>query len=205
MVLIGCTGGIGSGKSIVCDMFASLGAAVFSADASARNIADTDPAAREKITALLGDEAYTEAGVLNRPLVASKVFGDPDLLQELNEILHPLVFEAIDRWRESVTAPYALVEAALVFESGLDEVLDYVLVVIAADDVRIERTMKRDGSARDEVLRRMMHQMSNEELARHADFILNNEGAPGELQGKVRFFHTLFSSLQQRKELNDND
>jgi dephospho-CoA kinase len=205
MVLIGCTGGIGSGKSVVCDMFASLGAAVFSADESAKIIADTDPSAREKITALLGDGAYTDAGPLNRPFVASKVFGDPELLQELNEILHPLVFEAIDRWRESVTAPYALVEAALVFESGLDEVLDYVFVVIAADEVRVERTMKRDGSARDEVLRRMMHQMPNEELKRHADFIILNEGTPDDLQGKVRFFHTLFSSLQQRKELNDND
>ena len=138
-------------------------------------------------------------------LPLAPALGRPELLQELNEILHPLVFEAIDRWRESVTAPYALVEAALVFESGLDEVLDYVFVVIAADEVRVERTMKRDGSARDEVLRRMMHQMPNEELKRHADFIILNEGTPDDLQGKVRFFHTLFSSLQQRKELNDND
>jgi len=205
MVLIGVTGGIGSGKSLVCDMFAALGASVFSADASAKKIADTDPAARAKITALLGGDVYSGDGSLNRALVASKVFGDPELLQELNEILHPLVFEEIDRWRETQTTPYALVEAALIFESGLDEVLDYVLVVIAADDVRVERTMKRDGATRDDVLRRMMHQMPNEELKRHADFILVNESAPADIQGNVRFFHTLFSSLQQRKELNDND
>jgi len=178
---------------------------VFSADASARTIADTDPVAREEIASLLGPEAYTDGGPLNRPFVASKVFGDPDLLERLDEIIHPLVFEEIDRWREPLTAPYALVEAALIFESGLDEVLDYILVVIAADDIRIERTIARDGMSRDDVLRRMMHQMPNEELKRHADFILVNEGTQEDLRGKVKFFNTLFSSLQQRKELNDND
>jgi dephospho-CoA kinase len=205
MVLIGVTGGIGSGKSVVCDMFASLGAPVFSADACAKDIADTDSTAREKITALLGDGVYTDAGKLNRALTATKVFGDPELLGQLNEILHPLVFEEIDRWRERLSAPYALVEAALIFESGLDEVLDYNLVVIAADDLRVERVMKRDGCSRDDVLRRMMHQLSNEELRRHADFILVNEGDAADIQGTVRFYHTLFSSLHQRKELNDND
>jgi dephospho-CoA kinase len=205
MVLIGVTGGIGSGKSLVCEKFAALGAPVFSADQSAKRIGDTDPSARAQITALLGDEAYTADGTMNRPLVASKVFGDPDLLERLDEIIHPLVFEEIDLWRDPLTSPYALVEAALIFESGLDEVLDYILVVIAADDIRIERTMARDGMSRDEVLRRMMHQMPNEELKRHADFILVNEGTPADLEGKVKFFHTLFSSLQQRKELNDND
>lgn len=205
MVLIGVTGGIGSGKSLVCDMFAALGASVFSADASAKTIADTDPSARAEIIALLGDEAYTAEGPMDRAYVAGKVFGDPDLLQDLNEILHPRVFAQIDTWRETVTAPYALVEAALIFESGLDEVLDYILVVIAADDLRVERTIKRDGSSRDDVLRRMMHQMPNEELKRNADFILANEGAPEDLRAKVGFFNILFSSLQQRKELNDND
>jgi dephospho-CoA kinase len=205
MVLIGVTGGIGSGKSLVCEKFASLGAAVFSADACAKTIADSDPSARERIAALLGDDVYTADGPLNRALVASRVFGDAELLEGLDEIIHPLVFEEIDKWRETLSAPYALVEAALIFESGLDEVLDYILVVIAADDIRVERTMKRDGMSRDDVLRRMMHQMPNEELKRHADFILVNEGAPDDLQGKVNFFHILFSSLQQRKELNDND
>lgn len=205
MILIGCTGGIGSGKSIVCDMFAKLGAAVFSADASARTIADTHPGAREKIVELLGNDVYTQAGPLHRALVASRVFGNPDLLEGLNEILHPLVFQEIDRWRETVTAPYALIEAALIFESGLDEVLDYVLVVIASNALRVERTMARDGITRDDVLRRMMHQMPNDELKRHADFILVNERTPDDLHDRIRFFNTLFSSLHQRQELNDND
>ena len=205
MVLIGVTGGIGSGKSVVCALFASVGAAVFYADAAAKEIADSNPTAREKITALLGNGVYSNEGTLNRALVASKVFGDPDLLQELNEILHPLVFEAIDTWRASQTTPYALVEAALIFESGLDEVLDYILVVIADDTLRVERTMARDGMSRDDVLRRMMHQMPNDELKRNADFILLNEGTVDDLSGKIRFFNTLFSSLQQRKELDDND
>jgi dephospho-CoA kinase len=201
MVLIGVTGGIGSGKTVVCEMFAALGAPVFYADNSAKEIADSDPAAREEIIRLLGTRAYTEQNVLDRAFVASNVFNDPELLQSLNEILHPRVFEQIDLWRQSLTASYALVEAALIYESGLDEVLDYTLVVIADDALRVDRTMKRGGMTRDEVLGRMLHQMPNEELKRHSDFLLLNEGTVDDLRTRVRFFHTLFSSLTQRKEL----
>lgn len=205
MVLIGVTGGIGSGKSTVCEVFTRLGAPVFSADQSAKDIADTDPAARKEIIALLGPSSYTAADTLDRALVASKVFAHPELLQRLNEILHPRVFEKIDEWRETIHAPYALVEAALIFESGLDEVLDYTLVVMADDQIRIERTMQRGGMTRDQVLGRMMQQMPNDELKKHGDFFIVNEGTVDDLQSKVRFYHTLFSSLTQRKELDDND
>jgi dephospho-CoA kinase len=201
MVLIGVTGGIGSGKTVVCEQFAALGAPVFSADRSAKDIADTDPSAREEIVGLLGPASYTAAGTLDRALVASKVFADPGLLEKLDEILHPRVFRKIDEWKDLLDAPYALVEAALIFESGLDEVLDYTLVVMADEAIRIERTMKRGGLTRDDVLRRMLHQMPNEELKKHGDFFIANEGTVEDLRMKVRFFHTLFSSLTQRKEL----
>lgn len=204
-VLIGVTGGIGSGKTEVCREFAALGAHVFSADDSSKEIADTDLSAREEIVRLLGPASYTADGRLDRAFVASRVFADPVLLQQLNEILHPRVFEKIDEWRRHIDAPYALVEAALIFESGLDEVLDYTLVVIAADELRIARTMKRGGMTRDEVLGRMLHQMPNEELKKYGDFFLVNEGTVEDLRMKVRFFHTLFSSLTQRKELENDD
>lgn len=201
MVLIGVTGGIGSGKSVVCDMFTTLGVPVFSADENAKQIADTDPGAREEIIRLLGAKAYTPSGSMDRAFVASCVFADPELLLSLNEILHPRVFEQIDVWRRTLDAPYALVEAALIFESGLDEVLDYTLVVIADDALRVDRTMKRSGLSRDEVLGRMMRQMPNEELKRLSDFQLMNEGTVEDLRSRVRFFHMLFSSLKQRIEL----
>lgn len=201
MVLIGVTGGIGSGKTVVCEMFTALGAPVFNADESSKQIADTDPSARQEIIGLLGPRAYTDGKTMDRAFVASKVFADPELLQSLNEILHPRVFERIDVWRQTLTSPYALVEAALIFESGLDEVLDYTMVILADDTLRVDRTIKRSGLGRDEVLRRMLHQMTNDELRRHSDFQLVNEGAVDDLRPKVRFFHTLFSSLTQRKEL----
>lgn len=202
MVLIGVTGGIGSGKTTVCGLFAELGAPVFYADTVSKEIAETDESARAEISALLGADAYQAAGgALNRQFVASKVFADPALLQSLNEILHPRVFERIDRWRAALSAPYALVEAALIFESGLDEVLDYTLAVTADKEIRIARVMERGGVARDAVKERMKHQMTNEELKQEADFVLANEGAVDDLRMKVRFFHILFSTLTQRKEL----
>jgi dephospho-CoA kinase len=202
-LLVGVTGGIGSGKSLVCSYFERAGRTVLKADAIAQEISDNDPAVREQIVRLLGPGAYTPNGPLARPFVAGMVFSDFALLRKLNAILHPPTIRRIQtvaaELPETVRRPYVIVEAALVFESGMDDSLDKVIVVDADESTRIDRVMARDGVERDAVLRRMAAQLPAEVKVSHADFVIRNEENKVSLEEKVRFIDTLLCSMCPRK------
>jgi dephospho-CoA kinase len=198
-LLVGVTGGIGSGKSIVCSCFERIGRTVLKADAIAQEISDSDPAVREQIVRLLGPEAYAPNGPLNRPFVAGKVFSDFALLRKLNAVLHPPTIQKIEKTAGELPVsrrrPYVIVEAALIFESGMDEMLDKVIVVDASESIRIERVMARDGIDRDAVLRRMAAQLPPEVKVKHGDFVIRNEENRISLEDKVRFIDALLCSM----------
>ncbi|MEY4553512.1 MAG: hypothetical protein RL099_1840 [Bacteroidota bacterium] len=177
MLKIGITGGIGAGKSTVAGIFKVLGVPVFDADATAKNILNTDPILREQIAAAFGSETYKN-GLLDRKYLATLVFNNPNQLAKLNALVHPATIEAADKWASRFTDKlYIIKEAALLFEAGTNEGLDYIIGVTAPVELRIKRVMARDQVSREEVLSRMQHQLDDTEKMKRCDFVIDNSDA----------------------------
>lgn len=174
MLKVGLTGGIGSGKSVVARIFATLGIPVYYADEAARRIQEEDPRVREQIIDLLGEQAYLQ-GKLNRPFIAGIVFNDEKKLEQLNAIVHPATIRDAEQWLVSQTSPYAIKEAALIFESGSQRDLDFIIGVTAPLSLRIRRTMTRDGVTEEAVKRRMEKQINDKIKMRLCDAVIVND------------------------------
>ena len=173
---IGLTGGIGSGKSLVGQVLQRLGYPVYCSDIRAKQLVDSDLYLHQGIVALLGVEAYTSDGYYNKPYVAQRVFANPDLLKQLNAIIHPSVANDFDAWANEQSAAIVFLESAILFESKFDQKVDAVVAVTAPDSVRIERVMQRDGVVRRQVEQRMTAQMSTAQLNSRAHYSINNDG-----------------------------
>ncbi|MBQ4532893.1 MAG: dephospho-CoA kinase [Alistipes sp.] len=173
MYKVGITGGIGSGKSFVCALLADYGVAVYDSDAEAKRLMECNAELRDALQEAFGNECYTESG-LNRAYLASRVFGDEEQLQRLNSIVHPAVRADFAAWAERQSAPYVVLESAILFESGFDGEVDATLAVVAPLEERIRRTMERDNSDRETVMRRIGHQLSDDELHRLSDRTIVN-------------------------------
>jgi dephospho-CoA kinase len=174
---IGITGGIGSGKSTVCAVFRALGVPVYAADDRAKWLTDHDPILKADILRLLGPDAYTLQGRYNRPWVASQVFQSPELLQQLNHLIHPRVLADTLNWVEQhQTYPYVIKEAALMRAAGDQNTLDKVVVVQAPLDLRVARIRLRDPHRSEAEIRGIIqNQISDEERAKIADYVLVND------------------------------
>ncbi len=198
-LLVGVTGGIGSGKSLVCSLFERLGRPVLRADIIAQEISDADPVVRRRVAELLGPPAYPGGGTMDRKFVASRVFANHALLKKLNAIVHPPVIDVITRAAEGLPAaqrhPYVIVEAALIYESGMDDLLDRVIVVDAEEETRIRRVMERDGITRDAVLLRIAAQLPAAKKVARADFVIRNDSDAAAMDGKVRFLDTILKAM----------
>jgi dephospho-CoA kinase len=176
MLKIGITGGIGAGKSTVAGIFKVLGVPVFDADATAKNILNTDSVLREQIAATFGSETYKN-GLLDKKYLATLVFNNPDQLAKLNALVHPATIEAANIWAkhcEEQGSPYILKEAALLFEAGTNVGLDFIIGVTAPVEMRIARVMERDHVTREEVLKRMQHQLDDTEKMKRCNFVIDN-------------------------------
>jgi dephospho-CoA kinase len=179
MQKIGITGSIGSGKSIVCKIFEQLGVPIYNADERAKILMISNAEIIAKVKLLFGNESYTETGELNRKHLSDIAFNNKDLLTQLNQIVHPIVFKDFDNWlleKEQLNIKYILKEAALMFETDSYKKLDKFIVVTAPMELRISRTMQRDSILKEQVLSRMNNQLSQEEKLAKADYeIINNE------------------------------
>lgn len=197
--LVGVTGGIGSGKTEVCLCFRRLGRTVMSADLIARELTEKNAGVRRAISRAFGEGIYGPGGELHRSELARIVFGQPAKLRALNEIVHPLVFSSLNdsllRLPEEATRPYVVVEAALVFESGMDRNLNATVVVRAAEETRIERVIRRDKLPREDIMARMHAQMPAEEASRRADFVIENNGAESNLMERVKFIDRVLTLM----------
>ena len=173
MFKVGITGGIGSGKSTVCRLFAERGVAVYDTDAAAKRLMAEDEALKRGIVAHFGAESYRD-GVLNRPYLAERVFGDDKEREALNGLVHPAVIADFERWAEEQQGEYVVLESAILFEAGLDKHLDRVVAVLAPEALRVERAMKRDGATRAQILSRMTVQLDDDTLSRRAEVSVVN-------------------------------
>ena len=179
MLKVGITGGIGSGKTTVCKIFATLGIPIYYADDRAKWLMVNSPALQTGIINLFGKEAYNEEGQLNRAYIGGIAFKHPKKLQKLNALVHPAVFVDGENWQQeqfALQVPYTLKEAALLYETGSHKFLDKMIVVTAPEEMRIERVMKRDGLDREAIQDRIARQMPATEKVAQADYIITNDG-----------------------------
>lgn len=174
-IKVGITGGIGSGKTTVARVFEVLGIPVYYADDAAKRIMNEDETVRREIIRNFGEESYA-GGSLNRAYLSSIVFRDKKKLAILNALVHPATIRNSNAWMKKQNGFYAIREAALIFESGSQGQLDYVIGVSAPAEVRIERTIRRDGLTREQVLDRIDRQINETIKMKLCDFVIVNDG-----------------------------
>lgn len=200
MLKIGITGGMGSGKSTVCNIFRNLGVPIFTADDEGKRLLNEDPTVRKQIVEMFGKDMYTSEGLIDRKRMGQLVFNSPVDLEKLNGVIHPKVKSAFEEWAElRQQRPYVIKEAAILFETGYSQDLDKIINVFAPKEQRIHRIVKRDGSNIEDVKRRMRFQFSDEERNELADFIIINEDdMQDNLLPQVMELHEVFLSEQKK-------
>ena len=170
---LGVTGGIGSGKTSVCKVFTVLGIPVFSTDRIAREIMDTNENIISQINSIAGKDMYSN-GSLDRMALASLIFNNNNLLEKVNSLVHPLVFDQFIRWEMSQTSPYTIMEAAILFESGASKLVDKIATIVAPEEERLNRVTRRSRLSRNQVLERMWNQMRDEARIKLSDYVIYN-------------------------------
>ena len=174
MLKVGITGGIGSGKSMVCRVFSTLGIPIFYADDAARYVMEHDIEIIQNIKALFGSEAYIGA-TLNRTHIAAIVFQNKGKLAQLNALTHPATIRYGQEWMQQQQAPYIIKEAAIFFETGSDKDMDVMLGVFAPVDLRINRTLHREGMNTEKIKERIALQMDEVEKMKRCDYVITND------------------------------
>jgi dephospho-CoA kinase len=170
---LGVTGGIGSGKTSVCKVFTVLGIPVFSTDRIAREIMDTNENIISQINSIAGKDMYSN-GSLDRMALASLIFNNNNLLEKVNSLVHPLVFDQFISWEMCQTSPYTIMEAAILFESGASKLVDKIATIVAPEEERLNRVTRRSKLSRNQVLERMLNQVSDEARIKLSDYVIYN-------------------------------
>lgn len=198
MMRVGVTGGIGSGKSTVCELFAQQGVAVYDCDSEAKRLMAEDEAVRSAIVEAFGEEAYA-GGELNRQFLAEKVFGSEEQLSKLNAIVHPAVREDFARWcADHSSEAYVMMESAILFDAGFESEVDLTLAVLAPRELRVMRVCNRNGMTPEQVEQRIAHQMSDDELHARANYTMVNISLDY-LQSDVEAMHKIFNREAARR------
>lgn len=175
MIKVGLTGGIGSGKTTVCTVFEHLGIPVYRADIHARMLSDVDDDIRKSLTGLFGVNIYSESG-LNRKKISELIFVNRNLLQKVNEIIHPKVLNHFNLWlNDYPEIKYIIHEAAILFESGMNHLFDKIITVTAPEDIRINRITKREGVNEDHVKNIIKNQWPESRKKSFSDYIVMND------------------------------
>ena len=173
MMIVGLTGGIGSGKTTVAKAFKKLGVPIYIADVEAKALMNRSKVIKRKLKALFGEDAYIN-NELNRPFLATKIFNDKMLLEQMNAIVHPKVASHFKRWLKKQQAPYIIKEVAILFENGSYRSCDYIITVTAPEAIRIQRVLKRDNSSVAKVKAIIKNQLPDEEKVKRSNFVIHN-------------------------------
>lgn len=174
MIVVGLTGGIGSGKTTVANFFKELNVPVYIADDEAKKLMVRSKVIKRKLIALFGDDAYID-NELNKPFIASKIFSDKTYLQQMNAIVHPKVAAHFKRWMKKQKSEYVIKEAAIIFEHNKEADFDFIITVTANLNERINRVIKRDNSSKSKIESIINNQMSDEEKVKRSHFVITND------------------------------
>lgn len=171
--VVGLTGGIGSGKTTVAKMFTALGVPVYIADIEAKALMKRSKVIKRKLIQLFGNKAYTNND-LNKKYIANKIFNDKQLLEKMNQIVHPKVASHFKRWLKKQNTPYIIKEAAILFENGSYKELDFIILVTAPLEERIQRVTERDNTTPDKVMAIVNNQWNDDKKANLSDYLIEN-------------------------------
>jgi dephospho-CoA kinase len=196
MLKIGLTGGIGSGKTTVAHIFEVLGIPVYYADDAAKRLMNEDENLRQQIITHFGEESYVD-GKLNRSYLSAVVFSDAEKTKLINSIIHPATIADAELWMSKQTAPYAIKEAALIFEANAEKKLDLVIGVQSPLPIRMQRVMQRDNITEEAVLARMQKQMNEEEKMSRCDFVIVNDEKELLIPQVVALHEKLLANLER--------
>ncbi len=194
---LGITGGIGSGKTSVCRVFSVLGIPLFSADQEAKDIMDNEKGIINKINAIAGKNLYIN-GELDRMELASLIFNDKTLLEKVNSLVHPIVFDHFKTWEMEQSAPYVIMEAAILFESGASRLVDRIATVVAPVDERISRVIARNNLSREQVIERIQNQMDDESRIKQSDYVIRNSDSDMIIPAIIRIHEDVLNYINVR-------
>lgn len=199
MLSVGITGGIGSGKSVVCEVFRILGIHVYSADERAKSLMEESVPLRRELIKILGADALDAYGKLDRATISNRIFNDPALLARVNSAVHPFVIHDFRRWRDSCgDQPYVLMESAIILEAGLREEVDALILVDAPESVRTERIINRDKRSVEAIKAIMARQWTQEKKSAFADYIITNDDSHAIIPQVIE----IDKSLRKKSEAN---
>ncbi|MCX7880778.1 MAG: dephospho-CoA kinase [Ignavibacteria bacterium] len=205
--LVGVTGNFGSGKTTVCKIFEQQGYPVIYSDSLAKEVLKTNPNVKNQVISTFGSESYFDNGEINTTWLAQKVFSDTpegeSNLAFLNSIVHPAVLDEIEKIISELIlngAKIIFIESALIFEIGIEEIFDYIILVDASKDTIINRMNLKGVYSEEEVLKRLKKQMPSEEKRKLADFVIYNEGSFDELSRNVGLIITLLEGMRTSKK-----
>lgn len=176
MIKVGLTGGIGSGKTVVANVFRTLGIPVYNSDVESGILTREHPAIRQGLIDLLGNDIYLSSGELNKLQMTRIIFSDPGMRSKVNSVIHPVVISHFNEWYNNLSrVPYAIKESALLFESNSWQGLDVMILVTAPEKMRIERVVTRDGKTKEVVRQIMLAQMNDEEKRKNSQYEIVND------------------------------
>ncbi|GAA0871653.1 dephospho-CoA kinase [Gangjinia marincola] len=194
MIIVGLTGGIGSGKTTVAAMFAAYGVPVYIADDEAKKLMNSDPDLITEIISLFGNDAY-EDGQLNRRFLADKIFTNESLRAQMNALVHPAVHRHFEAWKKQQDYPYVIYEAAILIENGGYKNCDYVILIVADKTLKMNRLKERDDSSTAQIEARMNAQWSDERKKAYVNFTLQNTTLD-HLKSQVEYLHQMLLSME---------
>jgi dephospho-CoA kinase len=196
MIIVGITGGIGTGKSVVTTILSTMGYPVYDSDSEAKNIMLREPQVIRELQQAFGDDLF-DNGQLNRQRLAGEVFSNANRLQQLNNIVHPAVKNHFRRWVQTQSgSPIVFLESAILFESGFDNETGKIVLITTPEEIRIQRVMERDQCTREQIRQRIAQQWPEERKVKLTDFIIVNDGK----QPLLRQTEQMISELQYTKE-----
>ena len=185
MKTIGITGGIGSGKSVVCEILKTLNYAIYDSDSQAKLLMQTSPIIKSKLTELIGGDAYI-GNQINKPIISAYIFSSEENLNKLNSIIHPEVCSHFEEWSKAQTSEIVFVESAILFESGLNTKVDEVWCVTCDTEERVRRVMQRNGLSREEVIARVNSQMDDKKRSEFSTHLIDNSGSKSLLKQIIK-------------------
>ena len=194
MKVVGLTGGIGSGKTTVSNMFKDLGVPVYIADLEAKKLMISTKSIKHKLIDLFGPKAYKD-NELNRDYIAAKIFNDKVYLEKMNAIIHPKVATHFKQWLQKQGSKYVIKEAAIIFEHNKQSQYDYIITVIANEEERIKRILKRDNTSNEKIMSIMKNQISDQEKIKMSDFVIINDQIDHTKEQVLKIHNTILKDL----------